>query len=254
MKYTKFSTVLAVICAWPLLAAGIEKPDADLILQQMSAKLGGARQFSFTARRELDAGLSEGGAVLRSARIEVSVLRPNKLRADSVARGDERRIVADGQHLSILDKKMNLYAVVPMETSLDGLVERLEELYGFTPPLADFVVSDPYKGIRQQARSVSYLGRAKVATGFFGQGGTDCHRIALYGKIADAELWVGVDDQLPRKLTATFKDRPGKPKLQVNFSSWNLAPKVTANDFVFAPPKGAQKIQMKSTAEMQPNH
>lgn len=251
MKNTALLTALALLCASPLLAADAGKPDANQILRQMSAKIGGTRQFSFTARRELDASLTEEGVLPQSANIKVSVLRPDKVMASSASKNDVRRIIADGQRLTLLDEKKNLYATVPMRTSIDGLVVRLDELYGFTPPLADFVVSDPYKGIMQQAHTASYLGRATYHTGFLGIAGVECHRIALAGKIADAELWVGVADQLPRKLTATFKDRPGNPQLKIEFSDWNPAAKVTAQDFVFVPPKGAQKITMRTTAEMQ---
>ncbi len=255
MKSTASKSIIALglVTSWLLPLAAAE-PDADQILRQMSARIGAAHNFRFTARRELDAALTEGGVLPQSAQIEVSVLRPNKVMAISTAKGDVRRIVADGNHLSLLDKKSNFYTTVPMNTSLDGLVERVDEKYGFTPPLAEFILSDPYKSIRQQAEKTSYLGRATYPAGFLGLNGVECHRLHLSGKIADAELWVGVKDQLPRKLTATFKDRPGQPKLKVEFSTWNLSANAGPNDFTFSPPKGAKKIPMKTTAEMQPKH
>ena len=71
----------------------------------------------------------------------------------------------------------------------------------------------------------------------------------LTGDEADAELWVAVSDGLPRKLVATFKNLDGKPQLKVEFSKWNLAAPVTAANFTFTPPKGAQKIDMIPTAK-----
>jgi len=49
--------------------------------------------------------------------------------------------------------------------------------------------------------------------------------------VADSDLWIGAADLLPRKLVATFKDREGSPKLQAEFSNWNLAP--TLDDKIF---------------------
>ncbi|MEP6669343.1 MAG: DUF2092 domain-containing protein [Chthoniobacter sp.] len=146
--------------------------------------------------------------------------------------------------------KKNVYATVPMHTSLNGLVAKLDEQYGFTPPLAEFAVSNPYRGIREQARHVTYLGHEKVSAGFLGLGSVECHRLALKGPEADAELWIAVGDSLPRKLVATFH-RQGNPQVRIEFTEWNLAAPVTATDFTLHPPAGAQKVEMWTTARMQ---
>lgn len=228
----------------PIFAA---EPDADQTLRQMSAKLAAARSFSFEATRELDAALQGGGTLPAKARVSVAVQRPNKLAAIATSNLGTRRFVFDGRTLAALDGKPNVYAAVPMAATLDGLVAVLDAKYGFTPPLAEFAVSNPYADFRQQAQSVSYLGRAKAAGGFLGLGGVECHRLALKGKVADAELWVGVEDQLPRKLVATFH-RPGQPQVRIAFSSWNLS--APATDFTFRPPAGAEKVEMWTTARM----
>jgi len=67
---------------------------------------------------------------------------------------------------------------------------------------------------------------------------------ALSGKLADAELWVGVADHLPYRLVATFKKHPDRPQLKAEFSSWNLGANISEKDFAFVPPEGATKIEM----------
>ena len=147
-----------------------------------------------------------------------------------------------------LDEKQGFHATVPMRTTIDGLVDALDAVYGFTPPLAEFALSNPYADIRRHAHTVTYLGLAKTG-GFLGMGGVECHRLGLKGKLADAELVIGVSDQLPRKLVATFH-RAGQPQVRIDFSAWNLAATATAADFTFTPPQGAQKIEMWTTAKM----
>ena len=237
------------LLAVTLLPAAAAEPSADQLLHQMSAKLAAAHSFSFAATREIDPALLEGRDVPEKARIDVSVQRPNKLAARAVSDLGTRRFVFDGRALSLLDAKPNTYAVVPMHTTLDGLAAALDEKYGFTPPLAEFALSNPYQELHRQADTVTYLGRAKTTGGFLGLGGVECHRLALKGKIADAELWIAVGDQLPRKLVATFR-RTGRPQVRIAFSSWNLAARLTAADFAFTPPKGAEKIEMWTTARM----
>jgi hypothetical protein len=73
----------------------------------------------------------------------------------------------------------------------------------------------------------------------------------MSGDEVDSDLWIGADDLLPRKLVATFKNREGNPKLQADFSSWNLTPTLDDKIFAFVPPKDAEKIEMITEAQMQ---
>lgn len=230
----------------PIAAA---EPNSDQILRQMSDKLSAARSFTFKANREIDPALLEGTRAAETARVQARVLRPNKLAAHARTNLGVRHFYADGSKLTVVDEKANTYATVPMRTNIDGVVAALDERYGFTPPLAEFTVSNPYRGIREQAHSVAYVGREKVAAGFLGLGGIECHHLALKGKVADAELWIAVGDSLPRKLVATFR-RAGQPQVRINFSSWNLAALVSEGDFAFTPSSGAEKIEMWTPAQM----
>jgi hypothetical protein len=250
MKEILFKSILglALLAAYLLPVAAAE-PKADQLLREMSAKLAAAPTFSFQATREIDPGLMEGVDVPVKAAISAVVQRPNKLAGSSVSKDGTRRFVFDGRTLSLLDETKNYYATVPMNTSLDGLVEQLDQKYGFTPPLAEFALSNPYADFHRQAQTITYLGRAEMTGGFLGLGGVECHRLGLKGKEADAELWIAVSDLLPRKLVATFH-RTGQPQLRIAFSSWNLAAPVSAAGFTFTPPNGAQKIEMWTTAKM----
>lgn len=220
----------------------IKLQDADQLLRQMSDTLAHTRHFSFKAHRQMDAALVPTG-VIADARIEAVVQRPHRFIAHAASRRDSRRFVFDGRSLTLLDEKNNFYATVPMRTTIDGLMEKVDEVYGFTLPLAEFVLSNPYADFHRQARTVSYLGSGKVG-GFVGIGGIECHRLALTGPLADAELWIGAADHLPYKLLATFKKHPARPQLKAEFSSWNLAATTPDRAFTFVPPKGAMKIEM----------
>ncbi len=243
------SLTFSVLCSGIIFAAE-QTPDADQLLRQMSAKLAAAQIFSFEAEREIDASLIEGAPAAVKARVSAVVQRPNKLAVIAKSASGVRRFVADGSTLTLFDGKMNFYSVIPMQTSIDGLVEKVDKVYGFTAPLAEFAISDPYKDFLKQAKSVSYLGRGRTSHGLLGLFGVECHRLWLAGKDADAELWIGVHDQLPYRLDATFH-REGQPKVHIDFLKWNLTAKVTAGEFTFTPPNGSQKIDMVSSEKMQ---
>lgn len=117
------------------------------------------------------------------------------------------------------------------------------------PPLAEFVVSDPYKDILWRIKSQTYLGTVRRSSGFLNQ--VECHRVALSGSLADAELWIAVTDHLPRKLTARIRGSSGEAGgLTIVFSDWNMAAKLPDRAFVFTPSKNAQQIPMITTSEM----
>jgi hypothetical protein len=227
-----------------------QKPDADTILRQMSSRLGAARRFSFEARREINPSLLAGANLPAKADIEVSVLRPNKFMSKSSSDGNDRNLYADGRNLSEFDVTKNLYATVPMHTSIDGLAVQMQGQYGFTPPLVELAISNIYQDIRRQAQSVSFIGRSNYSTGFLGSNSTECDRVALSGKLVDAEIWVGASDRLPRRLIFTFKNRPRRPQIQFDFSNWNLAAPISDRNFVFVPPAGAMKIPMMTDAQI----
>ncbi|MGH8046336.1 MAG: DUF2092 domain-containing protein [Chthoniobacterales bacterium] len=235
-----------------LLPATAQKPSADAILREMSTTLAAAQTFSFSGTRQIDAELLGDVEVpVKSSKICVLVQRPDKLAIRSTSNAGTRQFIADGRTLTIYGSKDNLYSVSRIPGSLDALVDELDAKYGFTPPLADYAVSNPYAELRKSAHTAKYLGREKVGGCFLGFGSVACEHIALIGDEADAELWIGVRDHLPRKLVATFKLLPTKPQLIVEFRNWNLAAHATAADFTFTPPKGAMEIEMWTVSKMQ---
>jgi hypothetical protein len=224
----------------------VETVDPAQTLRQMSDTLARARQLTFKATRQLDAALVDGGNVAESADIEVAVSRPQMVRAIAVSNAGVRRFYADGQHVSLLDERMQLYATVSESGTIDEVVEKLDAQYGFTPPLAEFVLNDPYRKFRTQIQSSVYHGKETVD-------GVECNDVSLTGEIADAELWVSTTDHLPRRFVATFKDREGSPQLKIHFSEWNLVPKLEESLFAFNPPKESAPIKMIATEDVKPN-
>ncbi len=227
---------------------GTEKPttatnDPDQLLRQMSDKLAQAKKLSFKVDRKLDAALVEGRNIPEIAQIEISVSRPGEFLAKSDSQDNARQFIFDGQSLSVYDKTMNLYATVSVPGTIDEVVAKVNDKYGFTPPLAEFILSDPYAALRPRIKSQVYKGKEIV-------GGVECHHLSLGGEVADSELWIGVADLLPRKLVATFKNREGGPQLVADFSDWNLTATLDNKFFTFVAPQDAESVEMVTEAQM----
>jgi hypothetical protein len=215
-----------------------EPPTADLVLKQMSDKLANAKRITFKVRREFQAASSEGETDDAKTDIDVAIGRPDKLLARSKGALGSRALYADGKTFSVVDQTMKLYATLPaVGEAIDDLVVRIEARYGFTPPLSEFMLNDPYKKMSKQIQNSSYKGTEVID-------GVECHHIAAQGEFADAELWVAVTDQLPRRLIATFKQREGAPQLRADFSDWNLNASLEDKIFSFVPASDDVEIQM----------
>ena len=242
--FTFVLLALALACS-----RGAEQPattannDPDQLLRQMSEKLAQAKNLSFKVDRKLDAALVEGRNVAENAVIEISVSRPGKFHAKSDSTDNARQIFFDGQSLSIYDQTMKLYATAPVVGTIDEAVAKIDEVYGFTPPLAEFILRDPYGALSKQLKTKAYKGTENI-------GGVECHHVSLSADEADSELWIGTADLLPRKLVATFKNREGNPQLQAVFSSWNLGPTLDDKMFTFVAANDVEKIEMVTEAQM----
>ena len=240
--------LMSVRAAESATPAAAPAPSADAILRQMSDKLGAAQKFSFKARRDIDAGLITEDGLPNKAEVTVTVQRPDKVVIHATSTEVTRHFYDDGKKLTLFDKSKNLYSTVPIAVPLDELPAELAEVYGFTPPVAGFLVSNPYEGIVWHTKTITYTGTGSIKTA---RKSVPCHRLALSGTLADAELWIGVNDLLPHRLTATVKRESGNAHVTIEISDWNLAAKTKDADFVFSPPKGASQITMIPLAEME---
>ena len=242
-----------VVCLGPALAGdavptpAAAKPSADKILRQMSDALADARQFSFKGSRTIGASLAASRNLQQTSDFEVTVARPNRVIGTSSNSNGARKLYFDGLALTLFDAKENTYATVPLDATLDELPAQLAKTYGMLPPLADFILSNPYKDMKRRSASVSFIGSDSVGTP-----PVKSHHLRLAGTVADADLWIGIDDHLPRKLTATVKSgADAGVAVTIEFAEWNLKAPVNSAMFMFVPPKDALPIPMMTTAEMQ---
>ncbi len=222
-------------------------PDANALLKAMSTRLASTNHYRFTATRTMPKERAEKMNQPAKADVEVVVARPSKLAVKITGKGAPGEMIFDGRTFTVVDGLNKFYSKAPLQGTLDKVPEYLAQRYGFQPPLAEFIVSDPYADIKGRVESVSYLGKGTVNEG----GKTvQCHRIGLQGRLADAELWLGVADSLPRRLKATAKNTAGSGLIMdVDFLTWDLNAQVGDSAFRYQPPTGAEEIPMISLSE-----
>jgi hypothetical protein len=222
-------------------------PNPDALLKSMSTSLANVKTYRLTATRTISDDLAKKSMQPTKANIDIALARPDKLAVKVSGRSPLRSMIFDGRSFTVVDEENNLYSKAPLNGSLNLIPASLEKIYGFQPPLAEFIVSDPYQDIKHRVTRVSYLGKGSVREG--GKA-VQCHRIGLHGTATDAELWLGANDSLPRRLKATAKNSGGTDLLMdVDFLDWEMNPALSDSIFKFQPRNGTAEIPMISLTE-----
>lgn len=211
---------------------------AQTVLQGMSQTIGGREAMTFRASRVTDRELADFLSVPTTSRMEVMVSAPNRFRGKVSDPLNVQSAFFDGSTLTLYHHGENLYASERVARgSTSGALDVIERRYGFMPPLADFVVLDPYENLTRYMTSVTYRGEEWM-------GGVRCDRVSAVGEEVDWDIWVGVDDRLPRRYTVVAKELEGRPQWRTDFQGFDFGDGFPEGHFTFVPPEGSHEIPM----------
>ena len=216
---------------------------ADALLLDVADKLASAEDFSFTAERHVDPGAYANRDVAEDATVRVFVSRPERVYAESRSDRGVRKLYFDGAQVTVFDSTKNRFALANVEGSIDDMVNWLEEQFAFSPPLAEFIVSDLYVDTESRINSKRLRGTTTV-------GSDTCQRLAFHAEETDGELLVSEATGLPCGLNATVREAEGNPEIRVTFTSWDLEADLAEDMFTFEPPPGAKEIRMLTRADI----
>jgi hypothetical protein len=241
-------SLLAFLISLPALTAWAQTanppsaidPNADRILKQMSQCLAQTPRFSVKAEKLIDFVLETGQKIQLSSTTRAVVDRPGKLWARTTGdTGTEQAWYAD-KRLAILNEENKNYAQIDVPDTIDKMMDDLVRRFGWSMPLADLLLSDPYQSAMEKVRVGQYLGLHVVNE-------TKCHHLAFRQEGLDWQIWIDAGPRpLPRKLVITDKESPGHPQFMAILDDWNLSPKIPDDQFTFKAPEGAVKVEVES--------
>ena len=227
-----------------LRAQGSTNIDAQAVqvLRDACQYLAEAPFFSITAEIWREHLTDAGQKVQFSRSMEMEVQRPNRFHTEVHSPHSQRGFWYDGQTLTILDRKRNLYSTTPAPANLDQAVDVARDQFGIDLPMVDLAVSDPFTNAMARVEAARDFGMAP-AMGYL------CHHLAFTQDNIDWQIWIQDGPQpLIRKLVITHKNEPGSPEFTGLIREWNLISRIAPSDFAFVPPAGAAKVQMRNDA------
>lgn len=222
---------------------GVE-PQAEKLLRRMSDYLAGRQQFSLKAESTLEAVLTSGQKLQYDSPATLMVSRPNKLRAHRKGDLANQEFFYDGKTLTLYNPRENLYATTAAPATLDETLDFAREKLDIIAPAAELLYKNAAEKMLKEASAGFVVGQSIVA-------GVKCSHLAFRGAEVDWQIWIEDGDKpLPRKFMITTKQVSGAPQFTVLIRSWDVATKLSNQEFTFTPPKGAKKIEfLKLTAD-----
>jgi hypothetical protein len=223
-------------------AAPAVAEQADRLLKEMAAYIGSAEQFTFHADITFDHVLPSGQKLQFSATEEVALRRPRGLYVEWSGDLGDRQFWYDGKSITLYDPSTVFYASEAAPPEMDKMLDKLITQLDFSPPLSDFLYSDPYKTVRGNVQYGFDLGQNDVD-------GRSCRTLAFVEKDIDWQIWIENGPQLtPCKLVITYKMQPGQPQFTAVFSDWDFSPRIAEPVFTPELPSGTQKVPFETVS------
>ncbi len=218
----------------PQKAAAVD-PAAIAALQKRGAFLQTLPAIQVHSEMTTDDVMPSGQKVQYEGTVELKVRRPDRLTADITSDRKNERIFYDGKTFTVYQPTLGYFAAFNAPATLRELVDVLETKYGVDLPLADLF------RLGTSPRQISAIQGARMI-GYSTIKGAVCAHYAFHQADVDWELWIQEGAQpLPRKLVITTLGDKTEPQ-HTSVMTWDLAPRLDEQTFVFAAPSNATRI------------
>ena len=204
-------------------------------------RFGGAIHFQCDIT--FDHVLPTGQKLQFSAVENIALQRPNGLYIEWSGDLGDRRFWYNGKTVSIYDPSTVFYGADAAPPALDDMLDKVIKQLNFTPPLTDFLYSDPYKSVRGTIQYGFVTGDTQI-------NGRSCRGLAFVEKHIDWQIWIDTGPQpVPCKLLITYKNNSALPQFSAIFSDWDFAPRIAASVFTPEFPPELQKIPSRRSQQ-----
>jgi hypothetical protein len=216
------------------------EPKALEILKAASARLAGAHSMTFTALATYESPARTLQPLAYTVLSEVTLQRPDKLRVISPGDGPPTEFYYNGKTIVAYSPKENLVAMADAPATIDAMLKMAYQKAAISFPFDDVISADPYKDLGPELKLAFVIGQSRVV------GGTVTDMIGVANSVAQAEIWIGASDKLPRMVRVTYFNEPGNFRHVVEFSNWHLDPVLPPGTFASAQAAKAKRVKFES--------
>jgi len=241
--------LLAILFAAPGLhaqtaPAGAAQPAANAVdpaviqaLKDMGANLQTLKRFHVSVELTGERVLADGQKLQHTAKADMDVSRPDKLRVRMHSARSDRQLTYDGKTVTLYTPAQKYYSKIAFADTLGGLIQRLQERYGVELPVADLFLWGTPAAPTDKIESAMNAGQDFIDRDL-------CDHYALREGKIDWQIWITTGARpLPRKFVITNRVDEARPQ-SVTLVDWNLQPAFKESVFRFTPPKGASEVEI----------
>lgn len=222
------------------------EPKAIDILKAMSAKLAAAHTMTFTALTTYESPARTGQPLAYTTLSEVTLERPDKLRVITPGDGPRSEFYYDGKTMTAYSPESGHVAIAAAPPTIDAMLAAADKDAAIYFSFSDVIVADPYKDIADGLKLAFFVGQSRVV------GGTLTDIVVVANDTVQVQIWIGVEDKLPRMARAAYFNEPGSFRHLVELSNWHLDPAIPAGSFASAEAAKAIHIDFASPDEKLP--
>jgi hypothetical protein len=226
----------------------VVEPKAMDLLKATSARLAAAKTMSFTATVGYEFPSKLGPPIVYTMRYDVTMQRPDKLRIVMPGDGPASEFYYDGKTMMAYSPAENLVAVADAPPTIDAALAAAYRNTATFFPFTDLLVADPYAALTDGTILAFYIGPSGVV------GGTKTEMVAWANKDVFMQIWIGVDDKLPRRVRAMFAADPLQLRNELELSNWQIDGAVAPETFSSAKALAAPRIAFASPAASPPSN
>jgi hypothetical protein len=220
-------------------ASGVKmtlEPRAMALLQAASERLAAAKSMSFTAVVGYEYPSRLGPPIVYSARYDVTMQRPDKLKVVMPGDGPASELYYDGKAMVAFAPAEGLAAFADAPPTLDAALKAAYETAAIYYPFTDLIVADPYAALTEGAKLAFYVGPSTVV------GGTKTEMVAWANDDVFLQIWIGSEDKLPRRIRAIYRADTERLRHEMELSNWQLDAPVAAGAFSSEKAQSAQRV------------
>lgn len=212
-------------------------PAAVQKLKAMTEFLDRQPRFSVRTQSTIEDMHSSGHRVDFDVAADVTVARPNKMRAMRAGDVMDQRFFYDGKTMTLYNPAQKVYATVAAPPTVETTIDFARETIGILLPAADLLYRNAFPLLMQDVTLATVVGQSVI-------GGVTCDHLLFSRPGVDFQVWIATGPKpWPCKYTVTETGTPALLSITTRLSDWNASPAVDDAQFRFVPPRGTEEIR-----------
>ena len=227
--------VFALAAMQPALA---DEADAKRLFKAMADYIESQKTLTFDYDDILEVVTDDGQKLQIASSGALNLKRPNKLTNSHHGGFADVFLTFDGKTLTLLGKRVNMYAQLEIPGTIDNLIDELRLKHGRPLPAADLLLSDAYEAMMTDVSDVKDLGAGVV-------GGVMCDNLAFRTDEIDWQIWIAQGEHpYPCRFVITSRLMEGAPQYSIQLRNWKAGVELPDSIFTFTNMTNAGQVEI----------